>query len=114
MSQGNPNGTYIGCVYDAGESNAATLTITDSDLQNGIITNAKMIYYGLNFKVTGTFTLKTVFSLKLQAEATDGDSLLNINLKPSDNNCNKLDGKVSVARGGPNVGKTYDITFQQN
>lgn len=110
MAITNPNGTYEGAVYDPGERNAATLTITGSDTQTGKITKAEMAYYGLNFNVTGTFT-DQLFTLRAQAKS--GDSILNMSLKSSDNYQN-LNGKVTVERGGPNVGKTYDMTFKKS
>ncbi|WP_300629785.1 hypothetical protein [Pseudomonas sp.] len=109
MALTSPNGTYEGAVYDPGERNAATLKITGSDTQAGKITKAEMAYYGLNFNVTGTFTAQ---GFKLRAQAKTGDSILNITLSSSDSYQN-LDGKVTVERGGPNVGKTYDMTFQR-
>lgn len=109
MALTNPNGTYEGAVYDPGERNAATLKITGSDTQTGKITKAEMAYYGLTFNVTGTFTAQ---SFTLRAQARTGDSILTINLN-SPNNYQQLDGKVFVERGGPNVGKTYDMTFKK-
>ncbi|WP_148666892.1 hypothetical protein [Pseudomonas synxantha] len=110
MALTNPNGTYEGAVYDPGERNAATLIISSSDTQAGRITKADMTYYGLNFNVTGTFTAQ---SFNLRAQAKNGDSILNITLNSS-NDYQKLDGKVTVERGGTNVGRTYDMTFQKH
>lgn len=42
MGQVNPNGTYTGIIFDAGESHPLTLTITSSDPQTGIILNATL------------------------------------------------------------------------
>jgi len=102
-------GEFRGEVYDLGESNAATLKITESDTQAGKITKAEMAYYGLNLNITGTFTAQT---LNLRAQAKTGDSILNITLNSSDN-YKTLNGKVTVERGGPNVGKTYDMRFKR-
>ncbi|WP_460164482.1 hypothetical protein [Pseudomonas sp. S2_F03] len=115
----NPNGTYKGRVYDSGESNDATLTITSSDSGTGNVTGASMTYYGLNFVVDGTFAYQNLtgespVSFNLRAEVKSGENnLLNITLASPDRNYTTLTGKVYVSRGGPNVGKTYDITFNR-
>jgi hypothetical protein len=115
----NPNGTYKGRVYDSGESNDATLTISSSDPGTGNITQASMTYYGLGFVVDGTFAYQNLtdespVSFNLRAEAISGENtLLNITLTSPDRNYTTLNGKVYVSRGGPNVGKTYDITFNR-
>ncbi|MBC3273169.1 hypothetical protein HU765_24835 [Pseudomonas sp. SWRI81] len=113
--------TFQGAVSDTGESNPATLTFDDLSQQGGQLINGKMIYYGLNFKVTGSYTAKSSrsFNLQAKAKASDGDeyghgdSSLTISLKSSDGNDNKLDGTVKVLAGGPNVGKTYKMNFER-
>ncbi|MHC8374271.1 hypothetical protein ACYZT2_26780 [Pseudomonas sp. MDT1-85] len=113
--------TYSGAVFNSSERHDATLTFDQPGSLNGNINNGKMQYYGLNFIVTGTYTKPTrSFTLQAKANAEDGDeyghgdSSLSITLKSSDNNDNKLNGKVTVKAGGPNVGKTYDIEFTKN
>ncbi|UXV19372.1 hypothetical protein N4P55_26500 [Pseudomonas fluorescens] len=119
MGQVNPNGTYKGFVSSGGERNAATLTIIASDPQTGNITNAKMDYYGLAFKVDGTFAYQNLsnespVAFTLRAQVSGGDNNLhNITLTSADRNYTTLNGKTTVARGGPNVGVTYDINFQK-
>jgi len=119
MGQVNPNGTYTGAVYDPGERNAAVLMIYASDPQTGNISNAQLNYYGLTFKVDGTFTYQNLSDespvyFNLRAEVQGGENnLLTITLTSPDRSYQNLNGKVYVARGGPNVGKTYDITFQK-
>lgn len=105
----SPNGTYEGMVYNTSEQNAATLRITASNANK--INSASMEYYGLSFNVTGTYTAT---SLRLQARATNGDSILNITLNSSDGTYLHLDGTVTVQQGGPNVGNTYNMTFHKN
>jgi hypothetical protein len=115
----NPNGTYNGHVSDASESHVAVLTITASDPQTGIISKGHMVYYGLNFAVRGNFTYQNLsnespVSFALQAEATDNErTLLTINMGSPDRSYQNLDGTVYVARGGPNIGKSYNIHFQK-
>jgi hypothetical protein len=115
----NLNGTYKGRVYDSGESNAATLTITSSDPETGNIAAANMSYYGYDFVVDGVFayqylTDQSPVSLNLRAEVKSGENiLLNITLTSPDRSYTTLNGNVYVSRGGPNVGKTYDITFNR-
>lgn len=78
-----------------------------------------MDYYGLHFKVTGSYTAKNSrsFNLQAKAKASDGDeyghgdSSLTISLKSPDGNDNELNGTVKVNAGGPNVGKTYNMNF---
>jgi hypothetical protein len=110
MALPSPNGTYEGAVYYSSESNAATLKITGSDTKTGKITKAEMDYYGLNFNITGTFTAQT---LNLRAQAKTGDSIHNIILNSSDSFQN-LDGTITVERGGPNVGVTFDMRLKKS
>ncbi|MFJ2489075.1 hypothetical protein [Pseudomonas sp. NPDC087639] len=120
MGQINPNGTYRGRVYDAGESHEATLKITSSDPQTGNISQGSMEYYGLSFKVNGSFTYENLtdesaVSFNLRAEAGSPEhNVFSISLRSPDRNHSKLDGTVRVDRGGPNVGKTYNITFTKS
>ena len=115
MGQVNLNGTYNGCVYDAGESHNATLSIICSDQQTGSISQAAMSYYGLSFVVDGSFVCQpngaAVFlNLRAQAGAPEYNVLI-ISMSSPDGSCSNLNGTVRVDRGGPNVGKTYNITF---
>lgn len=111
--------TFQGTVSDTGESNPATLTFDDLSQQGGQLNNGKMNYYGLHFKVTGSYTAKNSrsFNLQAKAKASDGDeyghgdSSLTISLKSPDGNDNELNGTVKVNAGGPNVGKTYNMNF---
>lgn len=105
----SPNGTYQGIVYDPGAQNAATLTVTGSN--TNCITSASMAYYGYTFNVSGTYTTN---SLRLQATSTTGGVILNMILNSSDGTYQHLDGTVTVQQGGPNVGKTYNMTLQKN
>ncbi|VVN79643.1 hypothetical protein PS718_01001 [Pseudomonas fluorescens] len=120
MGQVNPNGTYNGRVYDSGESHEASLTITASDPQTGNISQASMQYYGLSFKVDGTFayqslTGESAVTFNLRAEASSAEhNVLIISLRSPDSNYFGLNGTVRVDRGGPNVGKTYNIEFRKN
>ncbi|MDI2141555.1 MULTISPECIES: hypothetical protein [unclassified Pseudomonas] len=117
MGQANPNGTYNGRVYDAGESHNATLRIISSDPQTGNISQATMDYYGLSFTVDGSFTYQNLsdesavsFNLRAQAGAPEYNVLI-ISMSSPDRSYSNLNGTVRVDRGGPNVGKTYNITF---
>lgn len=105
----SPNGIYQGVVYDPGEQNAATLRIDGSNADN--IIDASMEYYELSFFVSGTYTAN---ALTLQARATNGDSVLNMTLNSSDGTYQHLDGTVTVLQGGPNVGRTYNMTLQKS
>lgn len=105
----SPNGTYQGAVYDPGAQNAATLRIYASNANT--ITSASLDYYQLSFTVSGTYTANT---LTLQAIATNGSSVLNMTLNSSDGTYQHLDGTVTVLQGGPNVGKTYNMTLQKS
>lgn len=119
MGQANPNGTYTGRVYDAGESHDATLIIRQSDPQTGNIQQASMQYYGLNFRVDGSFAYQNLtdespVSFNLRAEAGSPEyNVLIISMGSPDRNYSALNGTVYVQRGGPNVGKTYNITFSK-
>ncbi|WP_438300017.1 hypothetical protein [Pseudomonas sp. NMS19W] len=73
MGQVNPNGTYYGRVYDAGESHNATLSIINSDPQTGNISQATMDYYGLTFTVDGSFAYQSL----------SDESAVSFNLQPS-------------------------------
>lgn len=120
MAQANPNGIYKGYVHNSSERNAATLTIISSDPQTGNITNATMDYYGLKFKVDGTFAYQNLgsdspVSFSLRAQVSGGENNLhNITLTSADRNYTTLNGKTYVARGGPNVSLSYDITFKKS
>lgn len=105
----SPNGTYEGMVYDSGEQNAATLRIIGSNTNS--ITSASMVYYGYTFNVSGPYTKNT---LKLTASSTTGSVILSMTLNSSDGTYQHLDGTVTVQQGGPNVGKTYNMTFQKS
>lgn len=119
MGQINPNGTYQGRVYDAGASNNAVLTITASDPQTGNISSARMDYYNMHFNVTGHFTYRNLsiessVSFNLIAEADDAEhTLLAISMESPDRSYKNLTGSVSVQRGRPNAGKTYNIEFKK-
>ena len=105
----SPNGTYQGFVYDPGAQNSATLRINASNVNT--ITSASMDYYQLSFNVTGNYTAT---ALTLQAIATNGSSVLNMTLNSPDGTYRHLDGTVTVLQGGPNVGRTYNMTLQKN
>ncbi|MFP0194219.1 hypothetical protein ACKJSM_03445 [Pseudomonas sp. PHC1] len=117
MSQINLNGTYNGRVYDAGESHNATLTINSSDPYTSTINQASMAYFGLHFNVIGSFFPQSpiygsAVNLNLQAQAGGPEfNLLAISMSSTDGGCSNLNGTVRVDRGGPNVGKTYNISF---
>ncbi|MGN8139832.1 hypothetical protein ACTJK3_02860 [Pseudomonas sp. 22105] len=117
MGQINPNGTYNRRVYDAGESHNATLTINSSDPQTGNISQASMAYFGLYFNVAGSFfhqnpSYGSAVNFNLQAEAGGPEfNMLAISMSSHEESCSNLNGTVRVDRGGPNVGKTYNITF---
>ncbi|MGB3126559.1 MAG: hypothetical protein WBB95_22340 [Pseudomonas sp.] len=117
MGQVNPNGTYTGNVSRGNESNAATLKIIASNPQTGKITDATMDYYGLRFKVTGDFAYQNLsgespVTFTLRAEVTGGENNVhNITLASPDRSYAHLSGKTYVARGGPNVGQTYDFNL---
>lgn len=120
MGQINPNGSYNGRVYDAGESHNATLTIYSSDPQTGNISQASMAYFGLYFDVAGSFFSQSsaygsAVTFNLQAQAGGPEfNLLAISMSAPDGSCSNLNGTVRVDRGGPNVGKTYNITFTRS
>ncbi|UVL45812.1 hypothetical protein LOY57_24580 [Pseudomonas moraviensis] len=117
MGQVNPNGIYNGRVLDSGASNEASLTITASDPQKGNISQASMQYYGMNWTVTGFFayanlTDESPVSFNLRAEVNSGEhNVHTISLRSPDRNYSRLEGTVHVDRGGPNLGKTYNIEF---
>ncbi|NYH09424.1 hypothetical protein [Pseudomonas moraviensis] len=119
MGQVNPNGTYYGRVYDAGESHNATLRIIYSDPQTGNISQATMDYYGISFTVKGSFIYQNLsdesaVAFNLQAEAGAPEyNVLTISMSSPDRNYSNLNGTVRVDRGGPNVGRTYNITFSK-
>ncbi|ONH51879.1 hypothetical protein SAMN04490182_5028 [Pseudomonas cedrina] len=100
------NGTYSGRIYDYATSDNVLLTLSwDTSTR---VAQGSMSYFNLIFSIIGTFEAPLNFNL--QATTISPEVIeLTLSLKTLNNTFASLEGTAHVARGGPNVGKTYDM-----
>lgn len=109
MGQVTPNGTYVGGSGDT----SATLTITDSNSDNGAVNAGIFLYAGRTYNVRGSFhyvdisndTSAVTFDLDLTP--TDGSDSYKLELQSADRNYSNISG---VGRLRANVDTSVKFT----